>query len=792
MIQKLQLEIPLLLPEIADEQDGCVARLQENLLAHRGVSQAHVFRENGVACLCLHFDPGIVSLAKVRRTAEQVGAELTDRYRHESLSIKGMDCADCALVVEHSLARLDGVLNARVNYAAGRLWIEYNTTLVRRRTILGRIEQLGYRVVDAKQETWWRRNWEPVLIGLAGLFLLIAWVGETFLHLPQPVAVGFYVLAYVAAGYDVARHALPALFRLRLDTDVLMILAALGAAILGEWAEGAFLLFLFGLGHAGEHYAMNRARHAIQSLADLAPKSARVWRDGQEMEVPVTDLHLGDIVMVRDGERIPADGRLVQGQSAVDQSPITGESMPVDKGPGDEVFAGTINGDSSLELEVTRRAEDTTLSRVIQMVAEAQSQKAPTQRFTERFSRLFVPAVLMSSVLVIVLPPLLGLTGWRDSFFRGMVLLVAASPCALVVGTPASILAGIAQAARNGVLIKGGFHLENLGALDALAFDKTGTLTRGQPEVTDVIVTPGQASLATDGLWSPEDVLSLAAAVESRSSHPLAQAMVGAARARGLALPDTGDLDAVGGRGVRSSIEGRTILIGNLGLFDSEGISVPDQIQATVASLEREGKTAVLVFGPAPDASQGFLGVVALADAPRQTARTALRDLGRLGIRKTVMLTGDNQRVAAAVARQVGLTDYRANLLPGQKVEAIKALTAEYGRVAMVGDGVNDAPALAQATVGIAMGGAGTDVALETADVALMADDLSKLPFAIGLGRATRRIIYQNLAIALGVILVLMTTSVTGLLGLSQAVILHEGSTLLVVANALRLLRFKD
>jgi Cd2+/Zn2+-exporting ATPase len=792
MIQKLQLEIPLLLPEIPDEQDGCVVRLQENLLSRRGVSHAHVIRENEVAYLCLHYDPGMVGLTEVRRAAEQVGAELTDRYRHESLAIEDMDCADCALVIEHSLARLGGVLNARVNYAVGRLWIEYDTTLARRRTILRRIEQLGYRVVEAKQETWWRRNWELVLIGLAGLFLVIAWTGETFFNLPRSLAIGLCVLAYAAAGYDVARHALPALFRLHFDTDVLMILAALGAAILGKWAEGAFLLFLFGLGHAGEHYAMNRARHAIQSLAELAPKSARVRRDGREMEVPVTGLHLGDIVLVRNGERIPADGRLVQGQSAVNQSPITGESMPVDKGPGDEVFAGTVNGDGSLELEVTRRAEDTTLSRVIQMVAEAQSQKSPTQRFTERFSRLFVPAVLISSVLVIVLPPLLGLIGWRDSFFRGMVLLVAASPCALVVGTPASVLAGIAQAARNGVLIKGGVHLENLGALNALAFDKTGTLTCGQPEVTDVIVARGQAFSAADGLWSPEDVLSLAAAVESRSSHPLAQAMVRTARARGLALPETGDLEAVSGRGVRSSIEGRTILIGNPSLFESEGICVPDQLQASVASLEREGKTAVLVYGSASDTSGHFLGLVALADIPRQTAKIALRDLGRLGIRKTVMLTGDNERVAAAVARQVGLTEYRANLLPGQKVEAVKALAAEYGRVAMIGDGVNDAPALAQAAVGIAMGGAGTDVALETADVALMADDLSKLPFAIALGRATRRIIYQNLAIALGVIILLMATSVTGLFGFSQAVIFHEGSTLVVVANALRLLRFKD
>jgi Cd2+/Zn2+-exporting ATPase len=783
MIQKLQLEIPLLLPDIPNEQDGCVARLQEDLLARRGVKRAHVVCENGVARLCLHYDPGLLSLTEVRRAAEQVGAELTGRYRHEALPVDGMDCADCALVIEHSLGRLEGVLSARANYAAGQVWVEYDTALVRRKAILQRIEHLGYRVIENKEETWWRRNWEFVLIGLAGFFLLIAWVGETFFDLPDSVAISFYILAYIAAGYDVARHAIPALFRLHFDTDVLMISAAIGAAVLGEWVEGAFLLFLFGLGHAGEHYAMGRARHAIRALADLAPQSARVRRGDREMEVPVADLHLGDIVFVRDGERIPADGRVVRGQSAVDQSPITGESLAVDKGPGDEVFAGTVNGVGSLELEVTKRAEDTTLSRVIQMVTEAQSQKSPTQRLTERFSRVFVPAVLVLASVVIVVPPLLGWTDWADSFFRGMVLLVAASPCALVIGTPASVLAGIAQAARNGVLIKGGVHLENLGAIDALAFDKTGTITRGQPEVTDVIVTD-------DGHLPPDGLLSLAAAVESRSSHPLAQAIVRAAGVRGLSTPDTGDVEVVSGRGVRSTLSGHPVLIGNCSLFEDEDIRVPPQLQAIVESLERESKTTMLVYGPARDERVRFLGAIALADTPRQTATTALRELKSLGIRKTVMLTGDNERVAAVIAQRLGLSHYRANLLPEQKVEAIKSLTAEYGRVAMVGDGVNDAPALAQATVGIAMGGAGTDVALETADVALMADDLSKLPFAIGLGRATHKVIYQNLGIALGVILLLIGLSVTGLAGLTLAVILHEGSTLVVVANAMRLLRF--
>jgi Cd2+/Zn2+-exporting ATPase len=804
MIQKLRLEIPLLLPHIPDEQDGCVSRLQETLSARRGVSQAHVVYDDGAARLCLHYDPELVSLSDMQRAAEQAGAELMDRYRHDMLPIDDMDCADCALVIEHSLGRLAGVLNAKANYAAGRVWVEYDTATVRRNAILRRIEGLGYHILEDRKETWWQRHGDLALVGLAGLFLLVGWLGESFFGLPRPAAIGLFVLAYVAGGYDISRHALPALFKLHLDTDVLMLLAALGAAILGEWADGAFLLFLFGLGHAGEGYAMQRARYAIQGLADLAPKTARVRRDGQELELPVTDLYLGDVVLVRNGERIPADGRVVRGQSAVDQSPITGESLPVDKAPGDEVFAGTINGDGSLELEVAKRAQDTTLSRVIQMVAEAQSQKSPTQRFTERFSRVFVPVVLALDALVILVPPMLGWTGWGESFLRGMALLVAASPCALVIGTPASVLAGIAQAARNGVLIKGGAHLENLGALEALAFDKTGTITRGRPEVTDVIAGDGRptdepgATHFQSAEQSPpvglhlksEDLLALAAAAERGSSHPLAQAVVRAAAARGLSLPDIGPLEAVNGRGVRSWLGERPVLIGNLKLFEGEGISVPEDLRSTVQRLELEGKTTVLVYGPAPDKETGFLGIIALADTPRQTALTALRELKQLGIRKTVMLTGDNERVAAAIAGRVGLTDYRANLLPGQKAEAVKLLAGQYGQVAMVGDGVNDAPALAQATVGIAMGGAGTGLVLETADVALMADDLSRLPFAIGLGRATRRIIRQNLAIALGVILLLIVTSATGVLGLSMAVILHEGSTLLVVVNALRLLGF--
>ncbi len=797
--QTLRLEIPVLLPGVEDERDQCVERLQELLSQRKGIHQVHVERENGQARLCIHYDPSMTSLSQVQRWAEQAGAQVSDRYRHETVRITGMDCPDCALSIEHILGRMDGILNVSVNYAAERMRIEYDSQVVSRQDIFKRVAYLGYEISEEEEERGWlRENWELVLAILSGAFLLLGWAGESFLGLPRVAAIGLYALAYVTGGYDATRHGLKAVRHLRFDIDFLMVVAAIGAAVLGEWAEGALLLFLFSLGHALEHYATGKARAAIRALGELTPETALVRRDGQEVELPVKEVMRGDIVVVRPGDRIPVDGRVIQGQSAVDQSPITGESVPVEKGEGDEVFAGTVNGEGTLEIEVTRLAQDTTLARVIRMVEEAQTQKSPTQQFTERFERIFVPTVLAGVVGVVFLPPLLGWLPFGEAFLRGMTILVAASPCALAIATPSAVLSGVAQAARNGVLIKGGVYLENLGAVRAMAFDKTGTLTHGQPKVTDILVRrrTTDAGAPTGADRAEDEILRVAAAVERRSNHPLAQAVVREAERRGLALPQAGDLESITGRGVRSALDGQPVLIGNLGLFEVEGLSVPEDIRAQMEALEAEGKTTMIVYGPAP-ASDGqapsadFLGIIALADTPRPEARETLERLRALGIRETIMLTGDNERVAAAIARQVGLTDFKANLLPEQKVEAIQALLTQYGRVAMVGDGVNDAPALAQATVGIAMGGAGTDVALETADVALMADDLSKLPFAVGLSRQARRIIRQNLIASLGVVILLIPMALFGLVGIGIAIVFHEGSTLVVVANALRLLGYE-
>lgn len=796
MSEIVRLDIPLLVPDLVGDEH-CPELLTEWILPRKGIEQAHIVRQNGHKFLCLHFDPNQTTLGQVERLAHEAGTHFSARYRHETIPFAGMDAADTTQDLGTLLSALPGMLHARANYAAGLIFVAYDSEVLTRASIEQTICGMGARLIGGPQAVpaegpdeahahegvpsflphWMQERWELLLVALAGLFFAAGWLGERYFGLSETAALVLYILAYLAGGYDIATHAIPGLLRGKFNTDVLMLAAAAGAAVLGEWAEGAFLLFLFSLGHAGEHYALDRARNAINALGELMPQTARVRRGGQIVELPVEQVQVGDLVVVRPGDRIAVDGEVAQGQSSVDQSPITGESVPVQKGEGDELFAGTINQDAALEVRVTRLAADNTLARVMTLVAEAQSQTSPTQQSTERFTRWFVPAVLIGTFLFIVVPPLAGWMAWNESFYRGMLLLVAASPCALAIGTPATVLAGIAQAARNGVLIKGGAHLENLGALSVMAFDKTGTLTGGQFNVAEVVPL---------GAATREELLRVAAAVEQQSNHPLALAVVRAAEAAQLTFPAADGLENVVGRGVRSTVEGAPVLIGSLRLFrETEGHALPEAVVMTVDELEQSGHSTMAV-----SRAGEFLGVLGLADTLRPNVPEVMRRLREQGVKHLVMLTGDNQDVAERIAAQVGVTDVRAELLPEDKLKAIRALEAQYGPVAMTGDGVNDAPALATATVGIAMGGAGTAVALETADVALMGDDLGKLPFAAGLSRASRAIIRQNLAISLGVIALLMVTSVFGLVELGGAVILHEGSTILVVLNALRLLAY--
>jgi Cd2+/Zn2+-exporting ATPase len=502
-----------------------------------------------------------------------------------------------------------------------------------------------------------------------------------------------------------------------------------------------------------------------------------VRRLGVEREIPVEELLRGDGVIVRPGERLPADGRLILGSTTIDQSPVTGESIPVQREVGDEVFAGTVNGGGAIEVEVAKLSADSTLARVFQLIEEAQTQKSPTQRTVERLQGWFVPAVLGAVVLTAVLPPALGLLSLRQALVRAISLLVAASPCALALATPSAVLAGIAQGARNGVLIKGGVHLENLGRVRAVAFDKTGTLTRGSPQVTDAIPMGDATS---------QQLLRAAASLESRSAHPLAVAVVRHVSDMGLRFEPPASLSDASGLGVQGELDGEIARVGGERFFTVDEADRPAEMQSVLHRLAAEGKTTMIV-----QLGGVYLGVIGLADQPRPEARQSLASLKAAGMGPIVMLTGDHRAVAEAVAGEVGVTQVEAGLMPDDKVRMVMSLRERYAHVAMVGDGVNDAPALAAATVGIAMGGAGTDVALETADVALMADDLLALPYAFALGRLTRQIVIQNLTIAMGVIGVLVVAAVTGLTGVGPAIVVHESSTLLVVLNALRLLGFR-
>ena len=771
----LEIEIPLLIPGLSDHQDHCLERLETALKNQRGILHAHIENEVEPLVLCLHYNPDLTSIEDVRRTASRAGTNIANRYHHEVIPVEGMDCSDCGTVLEHSLKRIAGVLDVKASYTAQKVFVEFDSKTTTQKAIERRIHDLGYQVPKAGAQKWYLENRSLIFSLSAGLALLVGWFGEQFFLFPGEVSLVFYLVAYLLAGWDTAIHAWYSLRARTFNTDLLMMAAALGAAFLGEYAEGALLLFLFSLSHTMEDRILDRARDAIRDLVDLAPKTALIKRAGNHVEIPVEELVLGDVVVVRPGTRIPVDGRIISGSSSVNQAPVTGESVPVDKSIADKVFAGSLNGAGALEVKVTRLAKDSTLARVSQMVEQAQAGKSPTQSLTDRFMHWFVPAVLIADLLVILVPPLFGVP-FTESFSRAMVLLVAASPCALALGTPAAIMAGIAQAARNGVLVKGGVYLENLGRLKAMAFDKTGTITRGELQLTDVFT--------TDSV-NEKELLALAAAIEQRSAHPIAKAIVQEAENQGVALLEISKVEALTGSGMRAEYQGQPVWIGSPRTLDQTTLQLDPNFLKHAEAFAGQGKTTIAV-----SMGNQLLGLFAVSDTIRPKIKTTISKLSDLGIAHTVMLTGDNQRAAEHIANQVGLDEVRAELMPEDKVSAVQTLVDIYHETGMVGDGVNDAPALAQATVGIALGGASTDVALETADVVLMADDLTKLPFSIGLGRATRRLILQNLVIALGVIAFLMVAALFGLAGLGITVIIHEGSTLLVALNALRLLRY--
>ncbi|MGB3799832.1 MAG: heavy metal translocating P-type ATPase, partial [Lewinella sp.] len=629
----------------------------------------------------------------------------------------------------------------------------------------------------------------------SGTFWLTGLLLGIFTDLPETIGIGIFVAAIFFGGYYATIEAYEGVSTGRFEIDFLMIVAAAGAAALGKWEEAGLLLFLFSLGHALEHYAMARARKSISALAELAPATALLQTtDGGTREVDVEDLAIGDVVVVKPNSKIPADGVVIRGSSAVDQAAITGESVPVDKVAVKDMaapitlaelpaehrtFAGTINGSSVLEVRVLKPARDSTLAKLVTLVQEAENQKSPTQHLTDKFERYYVPSVLIVIGLLLLAFLVIDET-FGQSFYRAMAVLVAASPCALAISTPSAVLAGVARAAQKGVLVKGGRPLEDLGSLTAIAFDKTGTLTEGKPKLTAVLPAEGVTR---------KELLATAVAVEELSDHPLAAAIVDGGREELGDTPGTRatGLEALTARGIRADYAGATVHIGNRRLLkEITGSDIPADIDHRMTELETGGHTAMIVHR-----GDRYLGVISVMDVARESAKPTLAALRKLGINRMVMLTGDNQRVANAVAKEIGITDPLGSLLPEDKVASIQRLKEEEGRVAMVGDGVNDAPAMATSTVSVAMGAAGSDVALETADVALMADRLDNLPFAIGLSRAARRIIQQNLWISLGVVAILVPLTVMGIATLGPAVIAHEGSTMVVVVNALRLLAYK-
>jgi len=707
--------------------------------------------------------------------------------------VESMDCGNCARKIQDRLCTLPGVHTAQGTPVNRRLRVLLDPGQVDAESIRDEVGRLGYaarldggdRASTSRAPNPWTgpdaiRTWIAGAL-TAGALLLRVLGGEPVvvrlaLHELHPADLVFIAAALVG-GWNFFPKGVRAAMARALDMNFLMTVAILGAVVVGETLEAASIAFLFSLAELLEGYSVDRARRSIESLFELAPEAATVVVDGREVRRYVEELRPGDEVVVRPGERIPVDGRVEDGSSAVDQAPVTGESIPVEKGPGDEVFAGTINAQGHLRVRVEKAAGDTTLARMIRLVEEAEGRRTRSERFVERFARVYTPAVTVGALLVAFGPPLVVGAPFTLWFVRGLTLLVIACPCALVISTPVAVVSGVTAAARNGVLIKGGAHLEAMGEVEVVAFDKTGTLTRGHPEVVDVVPAPG-AGLDASG------VLRLAAALERHSEHPLARAVVHAAaeRASDGPVPEVRDFLAVPGRGVQGVVDGRSLLVGRPEQFDDVRDLVED-----LHRLRAMGRTVVAV-GPADRP----LGLIALMDQARDGAADVVASLRRAGARRIVMLTGDNAETAAEVAAAVGVDAFEADLLPEQKVDAVLRLEREFGRVAMVGDGVNDGPALAAASVGVAMGAAGSDVAIETADVALMGDDLSRLPYLMLLSRRSRRVIRQNIGASIALKATLALGVPLGWVSLILAVVAGDmGASLGVTSNALRLGRVR-
>jgi Cd2+/Zn2+-exporting ATPase len=724
-----------------------------------------------VSCDCRH-------AAETTAAAQETAPVAEEAHRvNSTFDLDGLDCGDCAAKLEKGIGRIKGVIDVKVNFAAAKMKVLYDGSVIQPADLLTAVNDFGYQatLVTAarapRTKTAWWQNPRTGATMVAGALLLAAAILE-WRGIGDQALIPLFALAAVFGGYNSAKTGLYGLRSWTFDMNLLMTVAVIGAAAIGQWSEAATVAFLFSLGNTLQTYTIDKTRQSIRALMRLAPPTALVRRRGRELRLPVAEIILGDTIIVKPGERIAMDGIVKSGVSAVNQAAITGESVPVEKTVGDSVYAGTVNEHGVLEIAVTKVAADSTLAKIMHLVEEAQARKAPSQQFVDVFAKYYTPAVLFTAAAVMAVPWLVFGQPFAPWFYKGLVLLVISCPCALVISTPVSIVAAIGNVSRRGVLIKGGAYLEQVGGIKAIAFDKTGTLTAGRPAVTDVLPAVGR---------SEKDPLAIAAAIEKWSEHPLAQAVV--ARAAGAEPRQAANFKALVGLGAQADLDGRTLYVGSLRLFEELGHDLAPY-EPVLAGLERQGRTVMLV-----GAQDEIYGMIAVADALRGGSREAIESLRASGLRHIAMITGDNNRVAGAIADKLGLDAFHSGMLPEDKVAAVKSIAREYGNVVMVGDGVNDAPALAAATVGVAMGVAGSDAALETADIALMADDLGKLAYVIRLSRKTVAVIKENIAFSLAVKAAFLALTFAGFANLWLAVFADTGTALLVTLNGMRLMR---
>ena len=700
---------------------------------------------------------------------------IKDRVETYKLTVEGMDCHDEMTIIEKKLTSLTGIKSFEIYLATQGVKVVYDPSLISIQQIIKSVAETGMKALVVKEArakiAWWKEK-RIIALSLCGIFTLTAFVLEKIGY-EGTIAIIFHSMAIIIGGYYPAKMAFGALKTLTLNIRTLMVTGAIGAVALGLWEEASMLVFIYLLGDILEIYTVNKSRGAIKMLMELIPKEALVRRNGKEMIVSVEEVEISDIIIIRPGEKIPLDGKVIKGYSSVDQSPITGESIPVEKKEGDEVFAGTFNQRGVLEVIVTKLAKDTTLAKIIHSVEEAQARKSSYQRFGEKFGKYYTPAMFALAFAVAVVPPLM-LGGFSYWFYRGLVVLVVSCSCGIALSVPVAVVAAIGNAARHGILVKGGVYLEIAEKLKAIAFDKTGTITIGKPSVTDIIPLNNQTE---------ETILQLAASIECHSEHALGETIVSQAKERRLNLQAVDVFESLPGMGAKAKTGACEYYIGNKRLFSQYTIPV-DKIQAQISELEKQGKTVVLL-----GIREEPIGIIAVADRVKAEAKSIIQMLKHLGIERIIMLTGDNEGTAAEIARETDIDEYYARLLPEDKVETVKKLKGKYHYIAMVGDGVNDAPAMAEADIGIAMGAAGTDIAIETSDFVLMSDDLAKIPYIIKLSRRTISNIRQNIIVSLLIIAFLVPVAICGWIGLVPGILINEIGGLIVIANGLRLLR---